>query len=327
MPGTGLGLLRYDRPSAGKGLVLTPAASRAARDSTILIITKANSRATVHRDVYLDYISVKRFDARGECVGEQRFLGLYASAAYNDTIHDIPLLDVRAQEVLRLTGLSADSHSGKDILQILETYPRDELFQTRLRAGGEIATSVLHLQERRKTKALPAPRRVRPLRLVPRLPPARPLQHDGPPAHRGDPARGLRRREHRQHDPRQRVDARAPPLRGAHANGHRHPRHRRGRPREARHRRDPHVGRGPLRGARPGAWPRRGGTDDGGVRQGPARGVQGGLRRRDGGRGPRPDRRARRRRPHDRPAPLRRPGLRRPARAALQGSTAAPTCP
>ena len=60
--GTGLGVLRYDRPHAGTGVVLTPAASRAARDSTILIITKANSRATVHRDVYLDYISIKRFD-------------------------------------------------------------------------------------------------------------------------------------------------------------------------------------------------------------------------------------------------------------------------
>ncbi|MDV3220061.1 NAD-glutamate dehydrogenase domain-containing protein, partial [Intrasporangium sp.] len=152
VPGTGLGLLRYDRPKAGTGLVLTPAASRAARDSTILIITKANSRATVHRDVYLDYISVKKFDARGECVGEQRFLGLYASPAYYDTIHDIPLLDVRAQEVLRLTGLTAESHSGKDILQILETYPRDELFQTSAAQLADIATSVLHIQGRRKTK-------------------------------------------------------------------------------------------------------------------------------------------------------------------------------
>jgi glutamate dehydrogenase len=152
VPGTGLGLLRYDRPRAASGLVLTPAASRAARDSSILIITKANSRATVHRDVYLDYISIKRFNAHGECVGEQRFLGLYASAAYNDTIHDIPLVDVRAQEVLRITGLSADSHSGKDILQILETYPRDELFQTSAAQLADIATSVLHLQERRKTK-------------------------------------------------------------------------------------------------------------------------------------------------------------------------------
>ncbi|EWT00813.1 NAD-glutamate dehydrogenase [Intrasporangium oryzae NRRL B-24470] len=152
VPGTGLGVLRYDRPQAGSGLILTPAASKAARDSSILIITKANSRATVHRDVYLDYISIKKFDARGECVGEQRFLGLYASAAYNDTIHDIPLLDVRAQQVLKLTGLSPESHSGKDILQILETYPRDELFQTSPEQLAEIATSVLHLQERRKTK-------------------------------------------------------------------------------------------------------------------------------------------------------------------------------
>ncbi|GAA6524566.1 NAD-glutamate dehydrogenase [Intrasporangium sp. DVR] len=152
VPGTGLGLLRYDRPQAGTGIVLTPAASRAARDANILIITKANSRATVHRNVYLDYISVKKFDARGECVGEQRFLGLYASPAYNDTIHDIPLLDVRAQEVLRLTGLTAESHSGKDILQILETYPRDELFQTSAAQLAEVATAVLHIQERRKTK-------------------------------------------------------------------------------------------------------------------------------------------------------------------------------
>ncbi|MEO7752544.1 MAG: NAD-glutamate dehydrogenase [Terracoccus sp.] len=152
VPGTGLGLLRYDRAEARNGLILTPAASRAARDATILIITKANSRATVHRDVYLDYISIKTFDARGECVGEQRFLGLYASAAYNDAISDIPLVDVRAQEVLQLTGLSPESHSGKDILQILETYPRDELFQTSAEQLAEVATSVLHLQERRKTK-------------------------------------------------------------------------------------------------------------------------------------------------------------------------------
>jgi glutamate dehydrogenase len=152
VPGTGLGLLRFDRPESTEGLVLTPAASRAARDSTILIITKANSRATVHRNVYLDYIAVKRFDARGECVGEQRFLGLYASAAYNDTIHDIPLLDVRAQQVLRETGLAPESHSGKDILQILETYPRDELLQTSPKQLAQIATAVLHLQERRKTR-------------------------------------------------------------------------------------------------------------------------------------------------------------------------------
>ena len=152
VPGTGLGLLRADRPKASTGQVLSAAASHVAGDQNILIITKANSRATVHRDVYLDYISIKRFDARGECVGEQRFLGLYASAAYNDTIHDIPLVDRRAQQVLREIGLSPESHSGKDVLQILETYPRDELLQTDADQLAEVAESVLHLQERRKTK-------------------------------------------------------------------------------------------------------------------------------------------------------------------------------
>ncbi|HET7399984.1 MAG TPA: NAD-glutamate dehydrogenase [Intrasporangium sp.] len=152
LPGTGLGLLRYDRAEASSGLVLTTAASRAARDRTVLIITKANSRSTVHRNAYLDYISIKKFDPSGQCVGEMRFLGLFASAAYNDAIHDIPLLDVRAQEVLRLAGLRPESHSGKDILSILETYPRDELFQTSAPQLAEIATSVLHLQERRRTK-------------------------------------------------------------------------------------------------------------------------------------------------------------------------------
>ncbi|MDN5795561.1 MAG: NAD-glutamate dehydrogenase [Intrasporangium sp.] len=151
VPGTGLGVLRYDRPGAA-GHVLTSTASRLARDSTILIITKANSRATVHRDAYLDYVSIKRFDDSGTCIGEQRFLGLYASAAYHDTIQDIPLLDTRSREVLRLTGLAADSHSGKDVVQILETYPRDELFQTSADQLADIATTVVHLQERRKTK-------------------------------------------------------------------------------------------------------------------------------------------------------------------------------
>ena len=133
--------------------MLTPAASRAARDSTILIITKANSRATVHRDVYLDYISIKRFDARGECVGEQRFLGLYASAAYNDTIHDIPLLDVRAAG-------GAAPHRPQRRQPLGQGHPPDPRDLPARRALpdrapqqlAEIATSVLHLQERRKTK-------------------------------------------------------------------------------------------------------------------------------------------------------------------------------
>ncbi len=150
--GSGLGLLRYDRRASDPASRLTPAAQERARDKVLLIITKANSRATVHRSAYLDYIGVKTFDADGEVTGEHRFLGLFAAAAYSESITGIPILRERAREVLERLGLPTDSHSGKDLLQVLESYPRDELFQTDVATLGDIATSVTHLQERIRTK-------------------------------------------------------------------------------------------------------------------------------------------------------------------------------
>jgi glutamate dehydrogenase len=107
-----------------------PEARRGLATSELLIITKANSRATVHRPVYLDYVGIKTFDAQGEVTGEHRFLGLFAARHTPASIMDIPILGDRAREVLDRVGFSSDSHSGKDLLQVLESYPRDELFQT-----------------------------------------------------------------------------------------------------------------------------------------------------------------------------------------------------
>jgi glutamate dehydrogenase len=130
-----------------------PAAVRArARDPRILIVTKANSRSTVHRPTYLDYIGVKQFDAAGQVVGERRFLGLFTSAAYAESIHRVPVVQRKAAEVLRRSGFSAESHSGKDVLAVLETYPRDELFQADVDHLLKTVLSVLHLQERRRTR-------------------------------------------------------------------------------------------------------------------------------------------------------------------------------
>ena len=92
VPGTGLGILRSDQdmsPSFGK---LPPAVKAKAREKQLLIITKANSRATVHRNVYLDYVGVKTFDESGEVCGERRFLGLFSSAAYTESLLRIPVL-------------------------------------------------------------------------------------------------------------------------------------------------------------------------------------------------------------------------------------------
>jgi len=151
-PGTGLGLLRYDRPGSDAFARLSAAAQVKAREKHLLIITKANSRATVHRSVYLDYIGVKTFDDSGEVTGERRFLGLFASSAYTESILNIPILDERARDILVRAGFTSQSHSGKDLLEVMESYPRDELFQTDHEELLDVTLAVLRLQERRKTQ-------------------------------------------------------------------------------------------------------------------------------------------------------------------------------
>ncbi|GAB3593344.1 NAD-glutamate dehydrogenase [Angustibacter peucedani] len=150
--GTGLGILRYDQRVSDSFGRLSPEVRSRARDPQVLILTKANSRSTVHRPAYLDYVGVKKFDASGAVVGERRFLGLFTSAAYTESVTRVPVIDSKVAEVLRRSGFSPESHSGKDLLEILETYPRDELFQTDVDDLYFIATSVLHLQERRRTR-------------------------------------------------------------------------------------------------------------------------------------------------------------------------------
>ncbi|GGY66675.1 NAD-glutamate dehydrogenase [Streptomyces olivaceoviridis] len=160
VPGTGLGILRSDPHHAeddqhpvSPSFERLPADARAkAREHKLLVLTKANSRATVHRPSYLDYIGVKKFDADGNVVGERRFLGLFSSAAYTESVRRVPVIRRKVDEVLERAGFSPNSHDGRDLLQILETYPRDELFQTPVAELQSIATSVLYLQERRRLR-------------------------------------------------------------------------------------------------------------------------------------------------------------------------------
>lgn len=152
IPGTGLGLLRYDQPHSGSFGRLSVEGRAKAREPHLLILTKANARATVHRSTHLDYVGIKMFNAGGEVTGEKRFLGLFTASAYNESVLRVPIIDSKVHKVLATSGFTADSHSGKDLLEILETYPRDELFQTSADDLYDIATTVLHLQERRKSQ-------------------------------------------------------------------------------------------------------------------------------------------------------------------------------
>ncbi|MGQ0550199.1 MAG: NAD-glutamate dehydrogenase [Armatimonadota bacterium] len=153
-PDSGLGILRETRarPVSHSFARLPPEVRRKARERQLLNLTKANSRATVHRATYLDYVGVKRFDASGEVIGERRFLGLYTSVAYNTSPREIPLLRRKVAAVIRRAGFPPASHSGKDLMAILESFPRDELFQISEDELFEIATGILQLQERRRVR-------------------------------------------------------------------------------------------------------------------------------------------------------------------------------
>jgi glutamate dehydrogenase len=152
--GSGLGILRESgAPVGSQGFAKLPAHLRGlARAPRLLNLTKANARATVHRPSYMDYVGVKRFDASGQVVGERRFLGLYTTAAYKASPHDIPVVRRKVDAVLARAGFPPGGHDHKALVEILETYPRDELFQIPEDELFEIAMGILGLGERQRVR-------------------------------------------------------------------------------------------------------------------------------------------------------------------------------
>src|SRR4051812_4883182 len=152
VPGTGLGILRADQEMSGSFGRLPEAVRAKAREKTLLVLAKANSRATVHPPAYLDYVGVKTFDANGEVDGERRFLGLLASAAYTESLMRIPLIRDRAAAVLKRSGFDPRSHAGKALMDTLETYPRDELLHTPVDELAPMAEAAMSARERRAVR-------------------------------------------------------------------------------------------------------------------------------------------------------------------------------
>src|SRR6266550_6171028 len=149
---TGLGILREMRPvSVDRSKdPLSPEFSAYARRKDLLIITKANNRSTIHRPVPMDRVGIKRYDDKGELIGEDRFLGLFTSAAYSRSVREIPMLRLKFKRTLDKAGLDPHSHDGKALVDILETFPRDEFFQITDDDLFEIARGILLLQERHR---------------------------------------------------------------------------------------------------------------------------------------------------------------------------------
>jgi len=151
--GSGLGILEEGESTvAARPLSELAEHARTRSDNTPLIITKTNSRSTVHRVGYMDYIALLRYDNRGNVVGERRFLGLFTSSAYRTSVMDTPVVRRKVAQVVAQLSLRPGSHAWKSLMHILESLPRDELLQASAAELTEIAEGVLNLQERRRVR-------------------------------------------------------------------------------------------------------------------------------------------------------------------------------
>jgi len=114
----------------------------------VITFSKSSARARVHRSAYSDYIIVKRFNTKGEVTGEVRFLGLYTSVVYLMSPFEIPLIATKVAKVFARTGLDESSHDGKNFRQLLETFPRNELFLSSSAELYETLMGVARINER-----------------------------------------------------------------------------------------------------------------------------------------------------------------------------------
>ncbi|ATJ83428.1 NAD-glutamate dehydrogenase [Halomonas beimenensis] len=152
--GSELGVFRLDEPRyrerirtdmgvEGDHYVLVP---------QLLSFAKSAHHARIHRPTYPDYISIDRYDAEGNVIGERRFLGLFTATVYNDSPRHVPILRRKLQAVMDISGFNPKAHNGKQLLQILEVYPRDDLFQIDIDELAQTALGILDIRERRRVR-------------------------------------------------------------------------------------------------------------------------------------------------------------------------------
>ncbi|MBF7072796.1 NAD-glutamate dehydrogenase [Glaciecola sp. MH2013] len=144
-----LGLMKNSINDRQRLLSALPASARdEALSNNPLILTKTNSRSRVHRPAYMDYVGIKEFDKHGQVIGEHRFLGLYSASFYNSSATDLPMLKEKIDRMCGISGFDKGTHAYKAFVNIVETYPRDELLQTSDEELAQIVLGIFQMQER-----------------------------------------------------------------------------------------------------------------------------------------------------------------------------------
>lgn len=154
VPNTSFGVLKKESGKSNSRNIssMAPEARELTLSPHLLVMSKTNTEATVHRNVYTDYIGVKQFDDKGCVIGERRIIGLYTSAAYNTNPRHIPFLRHKVTQIIKNSQLNPEGHAGKVLLNIIDTLPRDDLIQGSEEDLLENAMGIYYMQERRRIR-------------------------------------------------------------------------------------------------------------------------------------------------------------------------------
>jgi len=148
-----LGLSRKLRSGLGRDeLHIEPYMLDYLQKPELLSFAKAAVPSRVHRPAYPDFLSLRMTDAGGKVIKECRFLGIYTSAAYTESARSIPCIRHKVDEVRRRSGFLPQGHLGKELVQVLEVLPRDDLFQTPVDELFATAMAIVQIQERNKVR-------------------------------------------------------------------------------------------------------------------------------------------------------------------------------
>ena len=133
-------------------LHIEPEAVAYLREPQLLSFAKAAVPSRVHRPAYPDFVSIRELDAKGNVVKECRFMGLYTSAVYAESVWNIPYIRRKVDVIKQRSGFDSSAHLGKELAQVLEVLPRDDLFQTPVDDLFNTALSIVQIQERNKIR-------------------------------------------------------------------------------------------------------------------------------------------------------------------------------
>jgi glutamate dehydrogenase len=151
VPASGLGILSDVQRSAFADTTrladLDPAVRSRIEDGDLLVFSKTNSYSTVHRRARMDYIGVRIVEHEGEIVGEARLIGLFTSKAYMEPAAKTPLLHHKLEQILAAEDLIPGSHDYKEVVELFESFPKDELFQASTEELRLLVVGLLQLEK------------------------------------------------------------------------------------------------------------------------------------------------------------------------------------